>query len=243
MVAHPKSVDRLVGVRSISKKHDRAPNLGHTTLAGRADMVRRVMNGEKPSEFAPSLGVDVTTVYRWVRRYKAGLSLDDKPKSGRPRSVLTKINLQLIYDTVKATKPPTNACAILNIAEASKHEVLLHPRTYRDAKKELKITGRPRKKKLFLTPKQMVLRVNHYEENKHKTPEDWGCHLIVDEFLGKNVPHKVQQCVPGQEPDPMPRWKNEVQVMFVGGISMVGGKTPLYHCPFKPQRRRTMTCV
>ena len=60
-------------------------------------------------------------------------------------------------------------------------------------------------------------------------------HLIVDEFLGKNVPHKVQQCVPGQEPDPKPQWKNEVQVMFFGGISIIGGKTPLYHFPFKPK--------
>jgi len=80
----------------------------------------------------------------------------------------------------------------------------------------------------------MALRVQHYENNKHKTAEDWGMHIIFDEFLGKNVPGEgsAVRARTGARPHATME-EREVQVMFVGGISMTGGKTPLYHCPFK----------
>ena len=208
---------------------------GHCTLAGRALMVREILYDKKRvDEVARAHDVDVRTIKKWVKRVLEGVSLEDAPRSGRPRTVRTPEALQLTYDVIKKEKPCTNAQAIVHIAAASNGEVSFPERTFRHAKKELKIRSLSKGSKIYLKPEHLEKRVRYCDENMHKTKEDWGTHLFWDELRGEHLPEKRQLCVPGQVPDPAVKFKSKVSVMFGGAISTHGGKTKLYHCPFVP---------
>ena len=63
MVIHPPSVSHVVGLRSTEKTNGGRPQGGHTSIAGRADMVRRVIcGGESARAVAKSVGVNRNTV-------------------------------------------------------------------------------------------------------------------------------------------------------------------------------------
>ena len=88
-------------------RKDDARKLDHTTLeAMRERAVKRVQDGESPEVVARVLGVDRSTVYGWLARYRRGGwgGLKAKPLFGRPPKLDGK-KLRWVYDTVTQKNP------------------------------------------------------------------------------------------------------------------------------------------
>lgn len=68
----------------------------------REKIVKSVLSGSSPIEAAKILGVDYTTVYRWVKSYEESgkKGLKNKPRSGRPK-VGDEEKLKLLVNAVK----------------------------------------------------------------------------------------------------------------------------------------------
>ena len=88
-------------------RKDDARKLDHKTLEEmRIRTVKRIQDGESPEIIARVLGVDRSTVYDWLARYRRGgwNGLKAKPLSGRPPKLDGK-KLRWVYDTVTRKNP------------------------------------------------------------------------------------------------------------------------------------------
>src|ERR1700681_253068 len=88
-------------------RKDDARKLDHKTLEQmRMRAVKRIQDGESPEIMARVLGVDRSTVYGWLARYRRGgwNGLKAKPLSGRPPKVDGK-KLRWVYGMVTKKKP------------------------------------------------------------------------------------------------------------------------------------------
>jgi transposase len=88
-------------------RKDDARKLDHKTLEEmRMRAVKRIQDGESPEIVARVLGVDRSTVYGWLARYRRGgwNGLKAKPLSGRPPKLDGK-KLRWVYDTVTKKNP------------------------------------------------------------------------------------------------------------------------------------------
>jgi transposase len=86
---------------------DDARKLDHQTLEQlRMRAVRRVQDGESPELVSKVLGINRTTIYDWLSKYREGgwHKLRAKPISGRPPKLSGKA-LKWIYDTVTKKNP------------------------------------------------------------------------------------------------------------------------------------------
>jgi transposase len=88
-------------------KKDDARKLDHATLeALRERAVQRVQDGENPEVVARVLGLNRSTVYGWLARYRRGGwgALKAKPVPGRPPKLDDKA-LHWVYETVTQKNP------------------------------------------------------------------------------------------------------------------------------------------
>ena len=88
-------------------RNDDARKLDHKTLEEmRMRAVKRIQDGESPEIITRVLGVDRSTVYGWLARYRRGgwNGLKAKPLSGRPPKLDGK-KLRWVYDTVTKKNP------------------------------------------------------------------------------------------------------------------------------------------
>lgn len=88
-------------------RKDDARKLDHKTLEEmRVRAVRRIQDGVSPEIIARVLGVDRSTVYGWLARYRRGgwNGLKAKPLPGRPPK-LDGNKLRWVYDTVTRKNP------------------------------------------------------------------------------------------------------------------------------------------
>src|ERR1700674_3880468 len=88
-------------------RKDDARKLDHKTLEQmRMRAVKRIQDGESPEIIARVLGVDRSTVYGWLARYRRGGwdGLKAKPLSGRPPKVDGK-KLRWVYGMVTKKNP------------------------------------------------------------------------------------------------------------------------------------------
>src|ERR1022692_366432 len=88
-------------------RKDDARKLDHKTLEEmRMRAVKRIHDGESPEIIARVLGVDRSTVYGWLVRYRCGgwNGLKAKPLSGRPPKLDGK-KLRWVYATVTKKNP------------------------------------------------------------------------------------------------------------------------------------------
>lgn len=92
---------------SIGMRRDDARKLDHQTLEQlRMRAVRRVQDGESPKIVAKALGINRTTIYDWLAKYRQGgwSRLKAKPVPGRPPKLQGKA-LRWVYDTVTSKNP------------------------------------------------------------------------------------------------------------------------------------------
>ena len=88
-------------------RKDDARKLDHKTLEEfRVRVVKRVQDGESPEVLAQVLGLNRSTVYGWLARYRRGgwNGLKAKPLAGRPPELTGKM-MQWVYDTVTRKNP------------------------------------------------------------------------------------------------------------------------------------------
>src|ERR1017187_6467623 len=88
-------------------RNDDARKLDHKTLEEmRMRAVKRIQDGESPEIITRVLGVDRSTVYGWLARYRRGgwNGLKAKPLTGRPPKLDGK-KLRWVYDTVTKKNP------------------------------------------------------------------------------------------------------------------------------------------
>ncbi len=88
------------------RKND-ARKLDHKTLEEmRIRVVKRVQEGGSPEDLAHVLGLNRSTVYGWLARYRRGgwNGLKAKPLAGRPPKLHGKM-IQWVYDTVTRKNP------------------------------------------------------------------------------------------------------------------------------------------
>jgi transposase len=88
-------------------RKDDARKLDHKTLEEmRMRAVKRIQDGASPEIIAGVLGVDRSTVYGWLARYRRGgwNGLKARPLSGRPPKLDGK-KLRWVYDTVTRKNP------------------------------------------------------------------------------------------------------------------------------------------
>ena len=83
--------------------------LTHTELTGlRKRGVAAIQEGQPPKQVARALGVQRSTLFGWLARYRRGgwQALDARKRGGRPPKLTAKM-LAWIYETV-TTKDPRN---------------------------------------------------------------------------------------------------------------------------------------
>jgi transposase len=88
-------------------RQDDARKLDHKTLEEmRARAVRSVQNGQSPEVVAAALGINRTTIYDWLAKYRRGGwgALKAKPVPGRPPKLSGRA-IKWIYDTVTQKSP------------------------------------------------------------------------------------------------------------------------------------------
>jgi len=88
-------------------RQDDARKLDHKTLEEmRARAVRSVQNGQSPEIVAQALGINRTTIYDWLAKYRRGGwgGLKAKPVPGRPPK-LSRHAIKWIYDTITQKSP------------------------------------------------------------------------------------------------------------------------------------------
>src|SRR5271155_2272239 len=88
-------------------RKDDARKLDHGTLEEmRERVVRRVQEGESPEVIAKALGLNRSTVYGWLARYRRGGwgALKAKPVPGRPPKLDARA-LKWVFDTVTQKNP------------------------------------------------------------------------------------------------------------------------------------------
>lgn len=88
-------------------RQDDGRKLDHKTLEEmRARAVRSVQNGQSPEIVAAALGINRTTIYDWLAKYRRGGwgALKAKPVPGRPPKLSGRA-IKWIYDTVTQKSP------------------------------------------------------------------------------------------------------------------------------------------
>lgn len=83
-------------------------------------------------------------------------------------------------------------------------------RSFRDAKKQLEISGARKDCKIWLSEDMRAKRVTYAEEHGDKSEEKWywyGC--FYDEMKGEHQPQKYQLVLKGQRPDPSFKFKKK----------------------------------
>jgi transposase len=88
-------------------RQDDARKLDHKTLEEmRARAVRSVQNGQSPEVVAAALGINRTTIYDWLAKYRRGGwgALKAKPVPGRPPKLSGRV-IKWIYETVTQKSP------------------------------------------------------------------------------------------------------------------------------------------
>jgi transposase len=88
-------------------RRDDARKLDHKTLEElRIRSVRRVQKGESPEVVAKAIGINRTTIYDWIAKYRAGgwQALKSRPTPGR-RPKLSGKQMKWIYDVLTSKNP------------------------------------------------------------------------------------------------------------------------------------------
>ncbi|KAK4326019.1 hypothetical protein Pmani_003442 [Petrolisthes manimaculis] len=67
-----------------------------TTLEDRAKFIWLWVKGNSARNIAKETGTSVTTVYRWIRRWRERGVVENRPRSGRPRITSTEEDLAIL---------------------------------------------------------------------------------------------------------------------------------------------------
>lgn len=95
----------------------------------RDSVINKFLNGERPGRIfkaLKSLGVKRDFVYKTIKRYKDTSSLNDRKRSGRPRSVRTKSVIKAVRERIrrKPGRSIRKLVADLDIKRGSIHNIL-----------------------------------------------------------------------------------------------------------------------
>ncbi|KAL7648412.1 UNVERIFIED_CONTAM: hypothetical protein RMT77_000318 [Armadillidium vulgare] len=79
-------------------------------LVLRGKIISLFESGQNKTKIARNLGIQVSTVRRWIVRYEEEGNLCDRPKPGAPRKTTLNEEQQIIQETIR--NPFTNSRAI-----------------------------------------------------------------------------------------------------------------------------------
>lgn len=127
---------------------------------------------------AKRLGVSPNTVRLTIQKYQEQGTIDDSPRSGRPRITSSRTDA-LIVRSMKAE--PFQSVKQLN--ESISQDIRPSERTTNRRLHEAGLSGRRARVKPHITDANATKRLAFAQENVHLTAEDWRRHIFSDETL------------------------------------------------------------
>lgn len=144
----------------------------------RLDIIHTFGQTQQIKTTAKLLGVARNTVRLTIRKYLEEGTIDDKPRSGRPRITSCRSDALLIR-RMKADPFQTVAELKQGIADCIKAS----DRTVNRRLHEAGLSGRRAKVKPFITKANAAKRLQFAMENVHHPVEHWRRHIFSDETL------------------------------------------------------------
>ena len=199
------------------------------TAQQRAELVQLHLQGESIDAIVQQTGHARTTVLRWVRRFAVDGLLLDRPRSGRPLSVMTPTVVGRIRQLAKAKRGRRSRSTRQIAAVLSSRGTLISRTSVCQAlhSKGVKPYVQPQVPLQRYGDKQRRLRFAAEQKER-----DWRCCVFADEktFVCDPRPNRRNDVIWTDDPstiEPIVRVAHSVSINAFGAFS-ASGKSPLF---------------
>jgi len=146
--------------------------------ATRMSIVELSNGGKSQSEIATQLKISKSTISDTLARYRSRGTIQNLPRTGRPRCTTSRIDQKIVRMAENSDKP----CAVDIAKELAKLNIVsVHPNTVKNRLKETGLQGRVLVKKPLLLPRHIKARVEFAKQYQNWTKDDWAKVIWSDE--------------------------------------------------------------